>query len=111
MLYGQDTDSFIFLIKTEDLYKDISDDVKKWFDMSHYEVDRPLPRGIKKKIIALMKDELGGNIMTEFVALRPKTYSYLMNDGSKHKRAKGTKKFIIKRKIKFKSYKKCFFKN
>ena len=58
-----------------------------------------------------MKDELGGNIMTEFVALRPKTYSYLMDDGSKHKRAKGTKKFITKRKIKFKRYKKCFFKN
>ena len=111
MLYGQDTDSFIFLIKTEDLHNDISDDVKKWFDMSHYEVDRPLPGGIKKKIIALMKDELGGNIMTEFVALRPKTYSYLMDDGSKHKRAKGTKKFITKRKIKFKRYKKCFFKN
>ena len=99
MLYVQDTDSFIFLIKTEDLYKDTSDDI------------RPLPRGIKKKIIALVKDELGGNIMTEFVALRTKTYSYLMDDGSKHKRAKGTKKFIIKRKIKFKSYKKCFFEN
>ena len=49
--------------------------------------------------------------MIEFVALRPKTYSYFMDDGSEHKRAKGTKKFVIKRKIKFKNYKDCLLKN
>ena len=49
--------------------------------------------------------------MIEFVALRPKTYSYFMDDGSEHKRAKGTKKCVIKRKIKFKNYKDCLVKN
>ena len=79
-LFYIDTDSFIMHIKTEDFYKDIADDVEKIFDTSNYEVDRPLPTGKNKKVIGLMKDELGGNIMTEFVALTPKTYSYLTDD-------------------------------
>ena len=66
-----DTDSFIMHIKTEDFYKDIANDVEKRFDTSHFEVNRPLPTGKNKKNIGLMKDELGGKIMTEFVALRP----------------------------------------
>ena len=53
-----DTDSFIMNIKTEDFYKDISNDVEKRFDTSNYEVDRPLSTGKNKKVIGLMKDEL-----------------------------------------------------
>ena len=68
-----------------------SDDVKKRCDTSSYEVDRPLPKGINKKVIGLMKDELGGKIITEFVAFRPKTYSYLIDDDKNVKKAKGTK--------------------
>ena len=48
-------------------------------------------------MIVLMKDELGGKIMTEIVALRPKTYSYLMDDGNSDRKAKGTRTFFIKR--------------
>ena len=55
-----DTDSFIMNIKTEDFYKDIANDVEKRFDMSNYEVNRPLLTGKNKKVIGLMKDELGG---------------------------------------------------
>ena len=44
-----------------------------------------------------MKDESGGKIMTKFVGLRAKTYSYLRDDGSKDKKAKVTKKCGIKR--------------
>ena len=102
-----DTDSFIINIKTEDFYKDIAKDVEKRFDMSNYEVDRPLPTGKNKKVIGLMKDELGGGIITEFVALRPKTYSYLTDDCKENKKAKGTRKCGIKRMIKFDDYKKC----
>ena len=76
-----DTDSFIINIKTEDFYEDIADDVEKRFGTSNYEVNRPLPTGKNKKVIELMKDEFRRKIMTEFVALRPKTYSYLMDDG------------------------------
>ena len=83
-----DTDSFIMNIKTEDFYKDIANDVEKRFDMSNYEVDRPLPTGKNKKVIGLMKHELGGKIITEFVTVRPKTYSYLTDDGKEDKRLK-----------------------
>ena len=68
-----DTDSFIMHIKTKDFNKHIASDVKKRFDTSNYEVNRPLPTGKNKKQIRLMKDELGGKTMTKFVALRPKT--------------------------------------
>ena len=111
-------DSFIMSIKINDFYKDISNDVKNRFDTSNYEVNtsetsalarRPLPTGKNKKIIDLMKDELGGKIITEFVTLRPKTYSFLTDDGKENKKAKGTKKCVIKKKIKFNDYKKCLF--
>ena len=59
-----DTDSFIKHIKTENFYKDIADDVEKRFATSNYEINRPLPIGKNKKVIGLMKDELGGKIMT-----------------------------------------------
>ena len=71
-----DTDSFIMDLKTNDFYKDIANDVENRFDTSNYEVKMPLPMGKNKKIIGLMKDELSGKIITEFVTLRPKTYSY-----------------------------------
>ena len=100
-----DTDSFIINIKTEDFYKDIANDVEKRFDTSNYEVNRPLPTGKNKNVIGLMKDELGGGIITEFAALRPKTYSYLTDDCKQNKKAKGTKKCVIKRRIKFNNYK------
>ena len=108
-----DTDRFIIQIETEYFYKDIANDVAKWFDTSNFSEDdkRPLPRGINKKVIGLFKYELGSNIMIEFVPLRSKTYSYLMDDGNSDKKAKEKKKFIIKREIKFKSYKDCLFKN
>ena len=103
-----DTDSFVMHIKTNDFYKDNDDDdVDDRFDTSNYEVKRPLPIGKHKKIIGLMKDELGGEIITEFIALRPKTYSYLTDNDKIDKKAKGTKKCIIKKMIKFDDYKKC----
>ena len=91
-----DTDSFIMNIKRNDFYEDVANDVENRFDTSNYEVNRPLPMGKNKKIIGLMKDELGAKIITEFVTLRPKTYSYLTDDGKEDKRAKGTKKCIMK---------------
>ena len=102
-----DTDSFIMNIKTNDFYKDISDDVDKRFDTSNCKVKKSLPIGKNKKVIGLMKDELGGEIITEFIALRPKTYSYLADNDKIDKKAKGTKKCIIKKMIKFDDYKKC----
>ena len=106
-----DTDSFIMNIKTEDFYKDIANNVEKRFDTSNYEVNRPLPTGKNKKVIGLMKNELGGKIITEFIILRPKTYLYLTDDGKEDKKAKGTKKCVIKRMIKFNDYKNFLLKD
>ena len=110
-LYYMDMDSFIMSIKKNYFYKDIGNDVDKRFDTSNYEVNRPLPMGKNKKVIGLMKDELGGKTITEFVTLRPKTYSYLMDDCKEDKEAKGTKKCIIKRMIEFNDYKNCLLKD
>ena len=106
-----DTDSFIINIKTEDFYKNIADHVEKRFNTSNYEINRPLPTGKNKKVIGLMKDELGGKIMTEFVSLRPKTYSYLTDDGNTDKKAKGTKKCVIKRILNFIDLRNCLLNN
>ena len=93
-----DTVSFIMHIKTDDFYKDISADVDKWFDTSNFNKNdnRPL--------------EIGGKIMTKFVALRAKTYSFLIDEYTDkdykknkivNKKAKGTKKCVVKREILF----------
>ena len=106
-----DTDSLIMNIKTKEFYKDIARDVEERFDTSNYDVDRPLPKVKKKKVIGLMKDELGGGIITEFVALRPKTYSSMTDEFIEMKKAKGTKKCLIKKIHKFEDYKKYLFDN
>ena len=93
-----DTDSFIVYVKKLYIYKDIVEGVKTRFDTSNYELDRPLPKAKIKKIIGLMKSELGGKNMTKFVGLRAKTYSYLIDDGSEDKKAKDTKKVCYKKK-------------
>ena len=107
-----DTDSFILHIRTEDFYEDITNDVKKCFDISNYSEDdkRPLSNGMNKSLIGLFKDELWGKVITEFVALRPKTYCYLVDDGDSNEKAKGTKNCVIKRIFEFNDYKDCLFK-
>ena len=56
-LYYMDTDSFTVCIKTDDIYKDIAEDVETRFDTSNYELDRALPKGKNKNVIGLMKDD------------------------------------------------------
>ena len=68
-----DTDSFIVYIKTDYIYKDFPEDIETRFDTSNYELDRPLPKGKNKKVIELMRDELGGKIMTKFVEIKGKS--------------------------------------
>ena len=106
-LWYMDADSFVMHIKPNDFYKYISDDIDNRFHTSNYEVKRPLLMEKNKKVIGLMKDELGGEIITEFIALRPKTYSYLTDNDKIDKTAKGTKKYVIKKMIKFDDYRKC----
>ena len=106
-----DMDSLVYDIKSEDFYEDIANDVEARFDTSGYSKTdfRQLPIGLNKKVRGLMKDELGGKIMTEFVALRPKLYFYKVLDGSEDKKCKGIKKCVVKKTLTFEDYKTCFF--
>ena len=78
ILFYMDTDSFVYEIETEGFYRDIAKDVEKRFDTSGYSKDdnRPLLIGKNRKVLGLMKDELGGKIVIDFVALRAKMYAY-----------------------------------
>ena len=106
-----DTDSLIYHIKTKDFYADIMDDISARLDTSGYCPNRPLPVGLNEKVIGLMKDELGSTIMTEFIALRPKLYSYKVLDGKESKKCKGIKKCIVKKTLTFEDHKTCLFKD
>ena len=83
------------------------------FDTSNYDKNdkRPLPVSKNKKLSGLFKDELGGKIMTEVVALRPKAYAYLDDDVNEHKKTKGTKMCAVKQKLTFQNSKNCLFSN
>ena len=107
LLY-MDTDSLVYDIKTEDFYKAIAEDVETRFDTSGYEPDRLLPIGKNKKVIGLMKDELSGKIMKEFIGLRPKMYSYRVEE-SEPEKCKDIKKCVVKKTISFEDYKRCLF--
>ena len=89
-----DTGSFIVHVKMDDIYKDIAEDVETRLNQ------RPLPKGKNKKVIGLMKGELGGQVMKEFVGLRAKIYSYLKDSNDYNKKAKVTKKDLKKGKLK-----------
>lgn len=118
---------------TEDFYKDISKDVPNWFDTSNYPKDHPseIPTGINKKVLDMMKDEAGGNQITEFIGLRSKLYAFKIEEydgmcekeycdgncdnkrcvGVGGKKCKGVKKTVVKNDTTFDHYKDCLFKN
>ena len=106
-----DTDSLMYEIKTKDFYKDIYDDVKNKFDTSDYSADHPsgLTTGVNKKVIGMFKDEVAGKQITHFVGLRPKLYSFKIEDEKELKKCKGIKKNVIKKELDFDAYVNCLF--
>ena len=90
------TDSFIVHVKTDDIYKYIAEDVETRFETLNFEIDKPLLKGKNKKVTGLMKDELGGQIMKEFVGLRAKKYSYLKDNNDEDKKQKEQKSVLKK---------------
>ena len=107
-----DTDSLVLKIETDDFFKDISGDVAEWFDTNEFAKDHPaVLEGLpivkeNKKKIGLMKDECGGKILTEWVALRPKLYSFLTENGEKQK-AKGLAKSMKNKSLRHENFLKC----
>ena len=98
-----DTDSLLYQIHTDDFYKDISYDIQTKFDTSDYPPDHPsgIPTGVNKKVIGMFKDEVAGKQITCFVGLRPKLYSFKIEDSKEVRKCKGIKKNVIKKEIRF----------
>ena len=92
-------------------YKDIYDDVKNKFDTSDYPTDHPsgITTGVNKKVIGMFKDEVAGKQITHFVGLRPKLYSFKIEDEKELKKCKGIKKNVIKKELDFDVYVNCLF--
>ena len=85
--------------KTDDIYADTTKDVEARFDTSNLELKRPLSKRKTKKVVGVIKDRLGRKIMKKIVWFKAKTYSYLIDDDSEYKKAKGTKKCVLNLKI------------
>ena len=105
-----DTDSLMYLIETEDFYEDILQDVREWFDTSNYSNDHFIYSDANKMVIGMFKDEVGGKIISEFVGLRAKNYSYEC-EKKENKKCKGIKKCVTEKGISHKDYVDCLFKN
>ena len=100
--------ALLFILKLKIFMKTLLATLKD--GLTHDEDDkRPLPIGKNKKVIRLMKGELEGKIMKEFCGLRAKTYAFLMDNDTEKKKAKETKKCVIKRRLMFDNYKDCLF--
>ena len=106
-----DTDSLMYLIQTDDFYHDIKKDVKKKFDTSDYPENHPsgMKTGVNKKVIGKFKDEAAGRQITHFVGLRPKLYTFKVEEKGETRKAKGVKKNVIKKSLSFEDYKNCLF--
>ena len=117
-----DTDSLMYLIQTEDFYKDIKKDIKKKFDTSEYPEDHPsgIKTGVNKNVIGKFKDDALGRQITHFVGLRPKLYTFKVEEkgetrklkGKKEgeiRKAKGVKECVVEKSLTFEDCKKCLF--
>ena len=109
-LLDMDTDGIKYHIKTDDIYKDMNENISI-FDTSNYPSNHPsgIKSGVNKKIPGKFKDEMGGGVIVSYVGLRPKLYSYVTLSKKEEKKAKGVKMPIIKNQLKFEEYKECLF--
>ena len=104
-----DTDSLLYYVYTDDFYRDISCDIQDKFDTSDYPLNHKsgIPTGVNKKVIGMFKDEVAGKQITHFVGLRPKLYSFKLEDDDVTKKCKGVKKNVVKKEIDFEDYVRC----
>ena len=106
-----DTDSLMYQIYTDDFYKDISPDILSKFDTSDYDPNHPsgIPTGVNKKVIGMFKDEVAGKQITRFVGLRPKLYTFEIEEDKEVRKCKGIKKNVVKKRLNFDDYLQCLF--
>ena len=107
-----DTDSLMYQIQSDDFYEDISEDIEDKFDTSDYPTDHKsgILTGVNKKVIGMFKDEVAGQQITHFVGLRPKLYSFkIENNREDVRKCKGIKKNVVKKSLSFQQYVQCLF--
>lgn len=105
-----DTDSFVIHVQTDDFYTEMKPHLNKWYDTSDYPENNKFGlERVNKKVPGLFKDELNAEIITEFVGLRSKMYAIKIGSKDKlmKKKAKGVKKYVLKRQISFNDYLNC----
>ena len=101
----------MYHIHTDDFYQDISGDIRTKFDTSDYPPNHKsgILTGVNKKVIGMFKDEVAGKQITHFVGLRPKLYSFKIEEDKEVRKCKGIKKNVVKKKIDFDDYVQCLF--
>jgi len=101
-----DTDSLVYNIETDDFYQDMKDN-SSYFDMSGYSIESGFYNGKNEKELGKFKDEVSSGYIKEFVAVRPKCYSFITDKGDETKKLKGIPKAVLKHKITAKDYRDC----
>ena len=102
----------MYQIQSDDFYEDISEDIEDKFDTSDYPTDHKsgILTGVNKKVIGMFKDEVAGQQITHFVGLRPKLYSFkIENNREDVRKCKGIKKNVVKKSLSFQQYVQCLF--
>ena len=102
----------MYQIQSDDFYEDISEDIEDKFDTSDYPTDQKsgILTGVNKKVIGMFKDEVAGQQITHFVGLRPKLYSFkIENNREDVRKCKGIKKNVVKKSLSFQQYVQCLF--
>ena len=103
-----DTDSLLYYVETEDIYKDMAES-QDLYDTSDYPIDHFLHSTANKKVLGKMKDENAGTPIAEFVGLRSKMYSLKTATGVEKKTAKGINKATIRKNMRHDSYSDCLW--
>ena len=105
-----DTDSLAYAVDGVDVHAELAGEIGEHFDFSEYPANHPLQSNINMKVVGKFKDELCGQLMEKFVGLRPKLYSFTYtNNGQiiEKNTAKGVKKAVKDRHLKFDDYERC----
>lgn len=110
-----DTDSLVYKIETEDLYKDMYE-MKEYFDMSEYSKSNPIYDETNKKVIGKFKDETGDKVINRFVGVRSKVYAIETETPitlklEESKKLKGIPKAIVKKQMTLRDYERCVLEN
>jgi hypothetical protein len=109
LLY-MDTDSLIYEVFTEDIYRDLlQGSMQSHFDTSNYPQDHPAYSEVNKRKVNKFKDEAGGKIVSEFVGLRSKMYMLTIEGGKQIKRAKGVSKSVVSKQLSIEDYLRCLY--